>query len=176
MTTRPKSESVIRQSVTDSAAGLSADPPAHPAYIPRLIKTEAEYREAIARLEQISLAEPDTPEGDEAELLTVLTEHYEEKNPSIPPASQAAVLRFCMDQQELSKMDLVPYIGSVHKVNEVLEGKRPLSLSMIQKLAPALHISHHLLLPRNGEPEFDGEPHHHRVSGTEMVSSGLGGA
>lgn len=115
---------------------------------PKLIKTESDYKEALARLEQIFLAPPDTEEGDEAELLTLLIEHYETKHHTLPPPSPVAVIRFKMEQMGLSRMDLVPHIGSVHKVNEVLEGSRHLTLSMIQKLAPVLQIPPELLLPR----------------------------
>ena len=46
---------------------------------PKIIKTEAEYEQALARLDAIFDAEPGTPEGDEAELLTALIEMYEEQ-------------------------------------------------------------------------------------------------
>ncbi|HSI83677.1 MAG: type II toxin-antitoxin system HigA family antitoxin [Candidatus Methylacidiphilales bacterium] len=113
---------------------------------PKLIKTEAEYREALARLGDIFLSEAGTPEGDEAELLAILVEHYEEKVHPIPQATPLAMIRFRMDQQSLSPADLVPFIGSLSRVNSVLEGKLALTLPMVKRLAPALKLPVHLLL------------------------------
>jgi len=43
----------------------------------KIIKTEEEYNEAIKRLDVIFDAEPDTEEGDELDLLSLLIENYE---------------------------------------------------------------------------------------------------
>ncbi|NTU54573.1 MAG: transcriptional regulator, partial [Chlorobiaceae bacterium] len=42
------------------------------------LKTEFDYQEALVRLEQIFDALPDTPDGDELEILGILVDHYEE--------------------------------------------------------------------------------------------------
>jgi len=44
------------------------------------IKTEADYRQALAQIEQLFEAELNTPEGDQLEILTALVEDYEEKH------------------------------------------------------------------------------------------------
>lgn len=41
------------------------------------IKTEADYREALKRMEQIFDAAIGTPEGDEADILGMLIDDYE---------------------------------------------------------------------------------------------------
>ena len=46
----------------------------------KLIKSEKEYEQALDRLDVIFDASPNTPEGDEAELLVVLIEKYEDEN------------------------------------------------------------------------------------------------
>jgi len=43
----------------------------------KVIKTELEYQQALARLEEIIDAEPDTPEMEELELLALLVDTYE---------------------------------------------------------------------------------------------------
>lgn len=43
----------------------------------KLIKSELDYERALARLEAIFDAPADTPEGDEAEILTPQIENYE---------------------------------------------------------------------------------------------------
>ena len=42
------------------------------------IKTEADYKAALARADEIFDAKPGTSEGDELELLVTLIEHYED--------------------------------------------------------------------------------------------------
>ncbi|MBV6641020.1 MAG: transcriptional regulator [Cyclobacteriaceae bacterium] len=49
-----------------------------------IIKTEAEYQQALKRLDQLFDAPENTPEGDEAELLVSLIEKYEEHHVPIP--------------------------------------------------------------------------------------------
>ena len=51
-----------------------------------------------------------------------------------------AAIEFRMDQLGLTRKDLEPYIGSRHKVSEVLNRKRDLSLSMIRRLHSELRI------------------------------------
>jgi HTH-type transcriptional regulator/antitoxin HigA len=44
-----------------------------------VIKTEAEYRATMARINEIFDARPGTAEGDELELLLLLVESYEDR-------------------------------------------------------------------------------------------------
>ena len=66
--------------------------------------------------------EPGTPEADELQLLALVIEGYEkERFPMILPDPIDAI-RFCMDEQGLTRRDLEPYIGSRARVSEVLSG------------------------------------------------------
>lgn len=116
---------------------------------PKIIKTEAEYEQALARLDVIFDAEPDTPEGDEAELLTALIEMYEEKVYPMGMPSPLEAIKYRMEQSGMKAKDLAPYIGSPSKVSEVLSGKRSLSLSMIRNLVK-LGIPAEVLLQEEG--------------------------
>lgn len=107
---------------------------------PRIIKTEAQYEAALARIENIFDAKPGTPKGDELELLLLLVENYEASAYPIDLPDPIAALRFRMEQQGLKPKDLIPYIGSKSKVSEVLRGRRPLSLTMIRKLVAGLKL------------------------------------
>ena len=51
----------------------------------RPIKTEDDYREALAKIEGISQAGPETSEGDRLDMLTLLVEAHEEQHYPIPP-------------------------------------------------------------------------------------------
>jgi HTH-type transcriptional regulator/antitoxin HigA len=45
-----------------------------------------------------------------------------------------------MEQLDLTRKDLEPYIGSRYRVSEVLNRKRDLSISMIRRLHEGLNI------------------------------------
>jgi HTH-type transcriptional regulator/antitoxin HigA len=47
------------------------------------IKTEADYDQALQRIEQLMDAEPDTPAFDELDVLATLVEAYEDRHFSI---------------------------------------------------------------------------------------------
>ena len=116
----------------------------------KIIKTKAECEAALARIEKLMNALPNTPQGDELELLSLLVHDYEEKEFPIDKPDPVAAIRFRMEQQGLAPKDLVPFLGSRSRVSEVLSGKRDLSLKMIRALVVGLRIPAELLL---GEPE-----------------------
>lgn len=108
----------------------------------KVLKSEQDHAQALARLDtlmDLELAEV-AAEKDELEVLAVLIERYEEEQfpMELPTPLEAIVFR--MDQQELSRKDMVPYIGSAPKVSDVLNGKRTLSLAMIRRLHAGLGI------------------------------------
>ncbi|MFA6239602.1 MAG: ImmA/IrrE family metallo-endopeptidase [Candidatus Hydrogenedentales bacterium] len=117
---------------------------------PKIIKTQNEYSAALARIEEIFDALPNTSEGDELELLAFLVEQYESKEFPIDLPDPLAAIRFRMEQKGLKSKDLVPYIGSPSKVSEVLSGRRTLSLTMIRNLSEGLGISAEVLLRKPG--------------------------
>ncbi len=98
------------------------------------IHTAADHEAALARLDTLFDSAPGTSEGDEAEVLTLLIQHYEEKHFPIGLPSPVDAIRFRMEQQNLKPKDLVPYLSSPSKVSEVLSGRRRLSLAMIRNL------------------------------------------
>ena len=107
---------------------------------PKIIKTEADYEAALARIEEIFDARPGTEEGDELELLSLLVDPYEAEQCPMDLPNPLTAIRFRMEQQGLKPKDLVPYIGSPDKVSEVLAGQRSLSLAMIRRLVSGLGI------------------------------------
>ena len=110
------------------------------------IKTEADYKAALVSADEIFDAKPGTSEGDELELLITLIEHYEDIVFPIDLPDPVTAIKFRMAQQGLKEKDLVPYIGNESKVSDVLSGKCPLSMDMIQKLVNGLGIPAEVLL------------------------------
>src|SRR5215469_12107267 len=115
----------------------------------RPIKNEEDHRLAIARIEQLMSASPETPEAEELEVLSMLVDAYESKHHPIDPPDPIAAIRFRMEQQGLSRKDLEPLIGSRARVSEILAGKRPLTLTMIRRLKSGLGLSADSLIQRD---------------------------
>jgi HTH-type transcriptional regulator/antitoxin HigA len=62
--------------------------------IPKVIETEKEYENALARINDLMDADPGTPEGDELELLVTLVEMYEKIEEPIDPPGSVEALKF----------------------------------------------------------------------------------
>lgn len=111
------------------------------------IRSEADYQAALAQIEKIFGAAPDSPAGQMLDILTVLVEDWERRqNYEIPSPDPISAIKFRMEQKGLTQRDLIPYIGSLSKVSEVLSGKRNLSISMIRALNKGLNIPAEVLL------------------------------
>jgi HTH-type transcriptional regulator/antitoxin HigA len=112
----------------------------------RPIKTEADYQTALAEIEELFTASPGTTEGDRLEVLITLVEAYEDEHYDIPVPDPIEAINYYMDSRGLSRKDLEPFIGSRARVSEVLNRKRPLTLSMIRNLNTELGISADILI------------------------------
>ena len=114
------------------------------------IRNEEDYESALSRLGEIFQAESGTPEGDERDVLSDLVELYEDRHHPIDPPNPISAIEFRMDQQGLTRRDLIPYIGSRAKVSEVLSGKRDITMSMARALNRHLGIAADVLLQEPG--------------------------
>ena len=104
------------------------------------IKTKADYRAALKEIEALMAAEADTPEGERLDVLVTLVEAYERKHYRLDLPDPVEAIRFRMEQKGMTPKDLVPMIGRINRVYEVLSRKRPLTLAMIQRLRSELGI------------------------------------
>jgi HTH-type transcriptional regulator / antitoxin HigA len=111
-----------------------------------LVKTQREYRAALRRAEELMDAKSGTPQGEELELLAALIEIYEEEHSPVLPPNPVEAILFRMGQENLRPQDLVPMLGSRSRVSEVLNGRRPLTLTMIRRLHRELGIPADVLL------------------------------
>jgi HTH-type transcriptional regulator / antitoxin HigA len=112
----------------------------------RPIRTAQDHRAAVARIEELMSAAPNSSEGDELDVLATLVDAYETKHHAIDAPDPIAAIQFRMEQQQLSRKDLEPYIGSRARVSEVLTGKRSLTLEMVRRVKSGLGISADLLI------------------------------
>ena len=125
------------------------------------IKTEADYEASLKEIEKLFEVEPGTPEGDRLEVLVTLVEAYEDEHYALPAPDPIEAILYFMESRDLERVDLEPYIGSRARVSEILNRKRPLTLTMIQRLntglgipAEALIQSYRLKTTRNN-PHLD---------------------
>ena len=112
----------------------------------RPIKSEADNELTLAEIERLLEANPDTPEGDRLEVLVTLVEAYEDQHYSIPLPDPIEAIEYYMESRGLKRRDLEPYIGTRARVSEILNRKRPLTLTMIRKLHTGLGISADVLI------------------------------
>ncbi len=110
------------------------------------IKTDADYRAALAEIEVLMNAAPDTPDGDRLDVMATLLEAYEERHFPIAAPDPIAAIKFRMEQMGLSRKDLEPMLGTRGRVSEVLSGRRRLSLAMIRRLNAGLNIPAEVLI------------------------------
>ena len=112
----------------------------------KVLKTEEDYILALKRLEVIFDAPEDSKDGDEAELLTILIEKYENENYPIDAPDPIEAIKFRMEQMNLDKKDLAAIIGYKSRVSEILGRKRSLTLKMIRNLHDKLKIPYESLM------------------------------
>jgi HTH-type transcriptional regulator / antitoxin HigA len=112
----------------------------------RPIKTESDYDQALAEIDTLFDALPDTPEGDRLEVLVTLVEAYERKHHPIPPPDPIDALHYYMESRGLTRRDLEPYIGSRSRVAEILNRRRALTIDMIRRLHKGIGVSADVLI------------------------------
>jgi HTH-type transcriptional regulator/antitoxin HigA len=107
------------------------------------VRNEREYNLAIKRLNEL-LDEIGTNERHPLysllDTLGTLIRTYEEDHYPMPDVGSAEMLRFFMEEHQLTQSEL-PEIGSQGVVSEILNGKRELNTRQIRALAQRFHVS-----------------------------------
>ena len=112
----------------------------------KIIKTQAGYKRALKRLEEIFDAKPNTSRGDELELLSLLIDKYEKERYPISMPDPIAAIKFRMEQMGYTQKDLAAILGLKSRASEILNKKRPLTLEMIRVLHRKLNIPTQVLI------------------------------
>jgi len=110
------------------------------------IKTEKDYRNALKHLEVIFDAPIDTKEGDEAEILSLLIENYENEHHPIEAPDPIEAIKIRMEELNMRQKDLVGVIGGKSRVSEILNRRKKLTVEMIRELERILQISASVLV------------------------------
>jgi len=106
----------------------------------RPIRTKSDYRAALKEIEALMAAQRDTPEGERLDVLVTLVEAYENKHYRLDLPDPVEAIKFRMEQKGMTPKDLVPMIGQINRVYEILNHRRPLTLAMIQRLHSGLGV------------------------------------
>ncbi len=112
----------------------------------KVLKTEEEYTLALKRLEEIFHAPIDSIEGDEADLLSIIIEKYENENYPIEAPDPIEAIKFRMEQMDMTKKELAEVIGYKSRVSEIFNRKRKLTLKMIRNLHDKMKIPYESLM------------------------------
>jgi HTH-type transcriptional regulator/antitoxin HigA len=128
----------------------------------RILKTEQQYNEACERIYNLinrteNQIEPNSPEGEEIELLSLLVEKYEQEHYSIEAPNPVEAIKFRMEQMNLKQADIAPLFGGKTRVSEVLNGKRPLTLKMITLLNRYLGVPLESMITGNRDVKLEEE-------------------
>ena len=110
------------------------------------IKSEADYDKALVRMEKIFDAPADTKEGDEAEILSLLIEQYEQKHYPIGAPDPIEAIKVRMEDMNMKQADLIGVIGGKSRVSEVLHKRRKLTVEMVRNLTTKLRLSADILI------------------------------
>jgi antitoxin component HigA of HigAB toxin-antitoxin module len=104
----------------------------------RPIRTEDDYRAALAEIDALWGAPQGTAEGDKLDVLVALVESYEaqhwpiELDESFDPIE---VLQHAIDECGHTKAELAVLLGSHSVASEILSRKRALTVDMIHKIS-----------------------------------------
>jgi HTH-type transcriptional regulator / antitoxin HigA len=128
----------------------------------KVLKTEAEYNDACARIYKLinsseNAIDPTGTEGEELELLSMVVNKYELENHQMKAPSPIEAIKFRMEQMNLKQADVAPLFGGKTRVSEVLNGKRTLTLKMITLLNRYLGIPLESLISGNKEFNLEDE-------------------
>ncbi|MEN8156665.1 MAG: transcriptional regulator [Bacteroidota bacterium] len=110
------------------------------------IKTELDYQNALERLNHLFDAPSGSQESDEADILALLIDDYEQQHHPIEAPDPIEAIKIRMEEMQLKQIDLAPELGGANRVSEVLHRKRRLTVDMIRKLATRLNLSASLLI------------------------------
>ena len=116
-----------------------------------VIDSDAELTRARALVDRLMASDKPADLARLTAQARLIAAYEEEKWPARGPRP-AEVIRYLMDQHGLTPADLVPLLGSAERVDNVLRGRRQLTLAMVQRLRARFGVPADLLLPPSPRP------------------------
>lgn len=110
------------------------------------IKSKEQYENYLSIIDDLIDCQENSPEEELLEHVSILVENYESIHFSIEAPDPIEAIKIRVDELGLKRKDLAEYFGSISRVSEVLNRKRPLSFEMAKRLHRGLGISAETLL------------------------------
>jgi HTH-type transcriptional regulator/antitoxin HigA len=112
------------------------------------IRTKADYKNAIKRIDEIILTNPKKGSAlyNELDISGTLAAAYEDIHFPIGAPDTVEAVKYIMEENHLKAKYLVPYFGSKEIVSEFLSHKRGLSVKIIKALHNGLGIPYKVLI------------------------------
>ncbi|WP_413172447.1 helix-turn-helix domain-containing protein [Anabaena azotica] len=115
------------------------------AYLPKVIRTEAENEQALAIVEDLMHRKRSPEENELYQLLITLIEKFEQEyyQPNQQNNPQSMLL-FLLEQSDQTKADLQTVLGSEILVDDILNSNQKINPELTQKLAEFFHVEANL--------------------------------
>jgi len=111
-------------------------------YLPRPIRSEQEYKRAMAQLEDVMTPHPSAAASQIIELLSTLIESYESQTHPTPQASPSKALRHLLDVRGLKCAEVAKKTGiAPATLSNVLANRRSISKANSRRLASFFNVS-----------------------------------
>ncbi len=110
------------------------------------IRTKKQYQNALKRIDDIFEAKPNSVQGDELEILSILVESYEANKFQIDDPDPIEAIKFRMEQLGIDQTKFGEILGYKSRASEILNKKRKLSIEMIRKINEVLKIPAEVLI------------------------------
>ena len=109
----------------------------------KVIKTDAQYKRYCIKLEElVSLEKRSKTTQEEIELLTLLIEHYDDKNNTFNDADPIELLKSLMKEHKMRAVDLAKLLNvSEGLVSDILNYKKGLSKETIRILSDRFQLN-----------------------------------
>jgi HTH-type transcriptional regulator/antitoxin HigA len=119
------------------------------AFAPLAVRNEWDYRRIVKWIDKLAVLDKRTRDQDRfLETLTLLAEAYEDKRHQIDVTRRTPleVLKFLMEQHEMSGRELGRMLGQAQLGGKILRGERELSKAHIRRLCDYFKVRAELFL------------------------------
>jgi HTH-type transcriptional regulator/antitoxin HigA len=112
------------------------------------ILTDEDHRAALAEVERLWTAAPDSEDAVKLDILATLIEKYEERRWPIdlPEMDPVEVLQYAINELGHTQTELAEILDSRSRASEILSRQRTLTVEMIRAISNAWQISADLLI------------------------------
>ncbi|MCE2500885.1 MAG: hypothetical protein J4G13_08495 [Dehalococcoidia bacterium] len=104
------------------------------------VQTEADYEAALARIDELIHSVPGSEEDAELDRISDLVIQYEDEHYPIEKPEPAPALEFLLDQEMVSRDQMVALAGDGANVDAILAGNEPIPSGLAELLRKEMGI------------------------------------